>query len=57
MHGHPGSGCQPVGIQPETRTSTAPARAGGLFYGWVLVIVLGITQTITWGILYYGFTV
>jgi len=46
-----------VGIQPETRTSTAPARAGGLFYGWVLVIVLGITQTITWGILYYGFTV
>ena len=32
-------------------------RRGGLFYGWVLVIMLGITQTITWGILYYGFTV
>jgi MFS family permease len=46
-----------VGIQPDMRASTAPARAGGLFYGWVLVVMLGITQTITWGILYYGFTV
>ena len=46
-----------MGIQPETRTPTAPAGAGGLFYGWWLVVMLGITQTITWGILYYGFTV
>ena len=30
---------------------------GGLYYGWVLVWTLGITETITWGILYYGFTV
>src|SRR5712691_1600566 len=29
----------------------------GLYYGWVLVVTLGITETITWGILYYGFTV
>lgn len=36
-------------------TSSAPARR--LYYGWVLVIMLGITQTITWGIVYYGFTV
>ena len=28
-----------------------------LYYGWVLVLTLGITQTITWGILYYGFAV
>src|SRR5687767_5299815 len=55
--GHPGSGQPPVGIQPDTRTSAGPARTGGLFYGWVLVVMLGITQTITWGILYYGFTV
>jgi MFS family permease len=32
-------------------------RLGGLYYGWVLVAMLGITQTITWGILYYGFSV
>jgi MFS family permease len=29
----------------------------GFYYGWVLVITLGITETITWGILYYGFAV
>jgi MFS family permease len=28
-----------------------------LYYGWVLVITLGITETISWGILYYAFTV
>lgn len=26
------------------------------YYGWVLAIMLGITQTITWGIVYYGFS-
>jgi MFS family permease len=46
-------------MRPDASTSPAPVpiRAGGLFYGWVLVIMLGITQTITWGIVYYGFTV
>jgi MFS family permease len=28
-----------------------------LYYGWVLVVTLGITETISWGILYYAFTV
>jgi MFS family permease len=28
-----------------------------LAYGWVLVITLGMTETISWGILYYAFTV
>src|SRR5688572_2234395 len=55
--GHPGSNYLPVGIQPDTDTSAVPARPDRLFYGWVLVVMLGITQTITWGILYYGFTV
>ncbi len=32
-------------------------RPRGPYYGWVLVITLGITETITWGILYYGFAV
>ena len=34
-----------------------PVKAGGVYYGWVLVVMLGVTQTITWGIVYYGFTV
>ncbi len=28
-----------------------------LYYGWVLVLTLGITETISWGVLYYAFTV
>src|SRR5215208_5071610 len=38
-------------------TENRPGPNGGLYYGWVLVITLGITETITWGIVYYGFTV
>jgi MFS family permease len=28
-----------------------------LYYGWILVYTLSITQTVSWGILYYAFTV
>jgi MFS family permease len=28
-----------------------------LYYGWVLVVTLGLTETISWGVLYYAFTV
>jgi MFS family permease len=28
-----------------------------IYYGWILVATLGITETISWGILYYAFTV
>jgi MFS family permease len=28
-----------------------------VYYGWVLVVTLGVTETISWGILYYAFTV
>jgi MFS family permease len=47
---------QPVSGQLQSSVSTAAGKPR-LFYGWVLVIMLGITQTITWGIVYYGFTV
>lgn len=30
---------------------------GRIYYGWVLVITLGVTETISWGVLYYAFTV
>jgi MFS family permease len=33
------------------------APLGGVYYGWWLVVMFGITQTITWGIVYYGFSV
>src|ERR1700745_4339955 len=28
-----------------------------VYYGWVLVLTLGMTETISWGVLYYAFTV
>jgi MFS family permease len=28
-----------------------------LYYGWVLIVTLGVTETISWGVLYYAFTV
>src|SRR5438105_14209512 len=28
-----------------------------LYYGWILVVTLGVTETISWGVLYYAFTV
>ncbi|HEX7125250.1 MAG TPA: MFS transporter [Thermodesulfobacteriota bacterium] len=28
-----------------------------MYYGWRLVLTLGVTETISWGILYYSFTV
>ena len=28
-----------------------------IYYGWILIVTLGITETISWGVLYYAFTV
>ena len=28
-----------------------------LYYGWIIVLALSITETISWGILYYSFSV
>ncbi len=43
--------------EPDSASARSRWPFGGIYYGWVLVVILGITQTITWGILYYGFTV
>jgi MFS family permease len=33
------------------------ARRPGLYYGWVQLVALSITETTSWGILYYSFSV
>jgi len=43
-------------------TSAPPAhtvRIGGrrVYYGWLVLAALGVTETVTWGIIYYGFPV
>jgi MFS family permease len=38
-------------------TAAPGARGGHLYYGWILVATLGITETTSWGVLYYSFTV
>ena len=40
-----------AGQRATGRTLTAP------YYGWVLVGALGVTETISWGVLYYAFSV
>src|SRR5918912_1919633 len=42
--------------------ATGPRNVSGRlttrpYYGWVLVVALGITETISWGVLYYAFSV
>lgn len=38
-------------------TSSLVGRARRLPYGWIIVAVLSVTETVTWGIVYYGFPV
>ena len=33
------------------------ARARRPYYGWILAVVLGFTETVSWGVLYYTFSV
>ena len=33
------------------------ARGGRPYHGWVIVVVLGVTETVSWGVLYYAFSV
>lgn len=39
---------------PATPGAGAPAR---LFHGWRIVAVLAVTETVSWGVLYYAFAV
>src|SRR5688500_10511936 len=59
------------GERENTRLAVAAGRAGdqargrraaggltgGLYYGWVLVATLSVTETVSWGVLYYAFSV
>ena len=40
-------------------TSAQSVRIGAreIYYGWVIVAAVSITETVTWGIIYYGFPV
>src|SRR5205814_147055 len=42
---------------PPPAASARGAEVRRLYYGWVLVLTLGVTETISWGVLYYGFSV
>ena len=44
---------------PSTSQAAHVVRIGErrLYYGWLVVLALSITETVTWGILYYGFPV
>ncbi len=44
----------PRGRRPEPRRS---GRRPRIFHGWWIVAVLAVTETISWGILYYAYTV
>jgi MFS family permease len=43
----------------EDRAGTTPpvSPSSGLYYGWVLVLTLGVTETVSYGILTYAFPV
>lgn len=44
-------------MQSKSLSTLATVRAPRLYYGWVVVATLGVTETISWGILYYAFSV
>src|SRR6266699_6737926 len=47
-------------LQPcGPRRNNADVRLGSrtIYYGWVIVAALSVTETVTWGIIYYGFPV
>lgn len=50
----PPADARPAGAAPGPDT---PPAAPGPSYGWVLVLTLGVTETVSWGVLYYAFTV
>jgi hypothetical protein len=39
------------------RSARPTWRAGDSVYGWTVVAVLAVTETVSWGVLYYAFAV
>lgn len=46
-------------LHNRTVHGSEPARrpAPGIYYGWVVAVVLGVTELVSWGILYYAFSI
>jgi MFS family permease len=49
----------PPSARVTIASAPAPVRLGAraIPYGWVIVAALSVTETVTWGIVYYGFPV
>jgi MFS family permease len=43
-----------AGLRSGPRPTSTPGR---VFYGWRIVAVLAVTETVSWGVLYYAFSV
>lgn len=46
-----------TGAESQINQSRLPFSGGRLFYGWIQVIALSWTELISWGIVYYAFSV
>ena len=42
---------------PTTTSKRPPFSGGRLYYGWIQVWVVSFTELVSWGILYYAFSV
>ena len=47
----------PADNMPMRKTRRPPFSGGRLYYGWVQVWLLSFTELVSWGILYYAFSV
>jgi MFS family permease len=44
-------------VTPASAPSSIRVGSREIAYGWVIVVAVSITETVTWGIVYYGFPV
>jgi MFS family permease len=44
-------------VSSPARSAVVRIGSREIYYGWVVVAALSVTETITWGIIYYGFPV
>lgn len=47
----------PADTVPMRKTRRPPLSGGRLYYGWIQVWLLSFTELVSWGILYYAFSV